>query len=459
MKIFEKIGNALERGVGGLENVGSGIGSMLAQMGGAYAPDDLSLTDRQKRGLLSASIGDRIYGPGANATPQAPQFLNQIRTDQERMNLANAIRNYPGLSESDRDLFSNAPPAQQQQLLEDISGRKFGTSGQANSSLTPQIFAAPTGRLDENGQPIMEYKFGQLTNRGGGVQFQDGTTYDPSRYPEQANWTFVGNSLTTEVGRQQDLAEAAGYGTEIGRTRGTFERLSDPEFADATINFDRLTKIPLEEELLRLEAKSAAGQQVDEARIAKLTETLNDSTNAFSRVRGKEDQQALLKGLFDQAKDGVSAWSTGFAGARLAEFEGTDAYDLKQTVAAIRANVGFDKLQSMREMSKTGGALGNVSNVELDLLTSSLGSLDSAQSEEQFLRQLERVEQQINASWERVTAAFEEDYGVSYYDPNAQETVQQFLEGQIDEVIDQAGGSVAPSNATRIKVDAAGNIQ
>lgn len=446
--LFEKIGNALERGVGGLENVGSGIGSMLAQMGGAYAPDDLSLTDRQKRGLLSASIGDRIYGPGANATPQAPQFLNQIRTDQQRMNLANAIRNYPGLSEADQNLYGNAPPAQQQQLLEDISGRKFGPSGLTTSSLTPQIFRKPDGTR----------VFGQLNNRGTGIQFQDGTTYDPSRYPEQANWEFEGNSLTTSIDRQGDLSEETSYREEVGETRGTFERLSDPEFADATINFDRLTKIPLEEELLRLEAKSAAGQQVDEARIAKLTETLNDSTNAFSRVRGKEDQQALLKGLFDQAKDGVSAWSTGFAGARLAEFEGTDAYDLKQTVAAIRANVGFDKLQSMREMSKTGGALGNVSNVELDLLTSSLGSLDSAQSEEQFLRQLERVEQQINASWERVTAAFEEDYGVSYYDPNAQETVQQFLEGQIDEVIDQAGGSVAPSNATRIRVDAAGNV-
>lgn len=83
-KLLERIGGALEKGVGGLENVGSGIGSILAQMGGAYAPGDLDLNDRQKRGLLSANISDRIYGPGANATPQAPQFLNDIRVDNER---------------------------------------------------------------------------------------------------------------------------------------------------------------------------------------------------------------------------------------------------------------------------------------------------------------------------------------------------------------------------------------
>ena len=84
MSLLDRIGGALEKGVGGLETVGSGIGSILAQMGGGYAPGDLDLSDRQKRGLLSANISDRIYGPGANATPQAPQFLNDIRVDNER---------------------------------------------------------------------------------------------------------------------------------------------------------------------------------------------------------------------------------------------------------------------------------------------------------------------------------------------------------------------------------------
>ena len=47
----------------------------------------------------------------------------------------------------------------------------------------------------------------------------------------------------------------------------------------------------------------------------------------------------------------------------------------------------------MREESPTGGALGQVSEMELDLLNSSLQSLGQAQSEKQFLENLDKVEE------------------------------------------------------------------
>jgi hypothetical protein len=42
----------------------------------------------------------------------------------------------------------------------------------------------------------------------------------------------------------------------------------------------------------------------------------------------------------------------------------------------MKANLAFDKLQAMRNASKTGGALGNVSNEELALLSSTVASLN-----------------------------------------------------------------------------------
>jgi len=66
--------------------------------------------------------------------------------------------------------------------------------------------------------------------------------------------------------------------------------------------------------------------------------------------------------------------------------------DTAANIDTIKANVGFDKLQAMREASPTGGALGQVSDFENRLLQAVLSNLDQAQSEQQFLDNLEIVE-------------------------------------------------------------------
>lgn len=91
------------------------------------------------------------------------------------------------------------------------------------------------------------------------------------------------------------------------------------------------------------------------------------------------------------AKDYQTIPNTGI-GSLFRIFPGTTAHDLDKTLDSIRANVSFDQLNAMRQASPTGGALGNVSNQENTKLEAALGSLEQSQSEEQFLRNLERVE-------------------------------------------------------------------
>ena len=67
----------------------------------------------------------------------------------------------------------------------------------------------------------------------------------------------------------------------------------------------------------------------------------------------------------------------------------TDSRSLENYVKEIQANLAFDKLQNMRDNSKTGGALGQVSNIELELLKSSLSALDPADAN--FAKQLQKV--------------------------------------------------------------------
>lgn len=83
---------------------------------------------------------------------------------------------------------------------------------------------------------------------------------------------------------------------------------------------------------------------------------------------------------------------TGAAGALAANVPGSEAADARALVETIRANIGFDRLQAMREASPTGGALGNVTERELATLQAVMGSLEFSQSKEQLLQNLTRLE-------------------------------------------------------------------
>ena len=84
-----------------------------------------------------------------------------------------------------------------------------------------------------------------------------------------------------------------------------------------------------------------------------------------------------------------SWWNNNLAGstgvASLLSFAPTHpAHKLAKLVTTIEGNIGFDKLQSMREASPTGGALGQVSNMELGQLNATLGSLKASLGPEEM---------------------------------------------------------------------------
>lgn len=110
---------------------------------------------------------------------------------------------------------------------------------------------------------------------------------------------------------------------------------------------------------------------------------------AQSELKGKivtEDIDRAIK-LADEAFLPV----TGLVGEQLSKIPGTAARDVASLIDAIRANIGFEQLQKLREASPTGGALGPVSDRENQFLQSALGSLSQAQSPQQFRDNLRRI--------------------------------------------------------------------
>lgn len=137
--------------------------------------------------------------------------------------------------------------------------------------------------------------------------------------------------------------------------------------------------------VLRLEPIKGGPADVAEAEEAKRTQELKTA--------------GIITGAIDKIQDKLKTTTlpiAGFAGAQLSKIAGTNAYDVGALVQTIRANIGFDKLQAMRDASPTGGALGQVSNQEIAFLQSTLNNLDQGQTTAQFTEQLNLLENMYN---------------------------------------------------------------
>jgi hypothetical protein len=146
---------------------------------------------------------------------------------------------------------------------------------------------------------------------------------------------------------------------------------------------------------------------------------------AYNKARRGLDefvaQNSIVLGDIDMALKNVNVFSTG-AGSALKDFPViggiTPAGQMESLMETIRANVGFDKLQAMREASPTGGALGSVTERELAFLQAVFGSLRQDISPENVTRNLTRLRDHMVGREQRIREAFAADF------PTVQETAQ-----------------------------------
>ena len=96
---------------------------------------------------------------------------------------------------------------------------------------------------------------------------------------------------------------------------------------------------------------------------------MNDAgARSLEIIQNDIDDDGILNNFFTGA--------TGWAGL-LRGVPGSKAKTLGKLLTTIKGNAGFDKLQAMREASPTGGALGQVSNFELEP-NAAFGNLDQS---------------------------------------------------------------------------------
>jgi len=189
-----------------------------------------------------------------------------------------------------------------------------------------------------------------------------------------------------------------------------------------TAEANRIAKAELEKDKA---AERAAMQQRDQEfrqQMAMLSAASRNATTDLQRqmtqlkideLKGKQSDKAEAKLIKEEgavshankvitdvldAKNLVTGMTTGLIGKGQSFVPGTDAYTLKERIATIKANLGFDRLQQMRDASPTGGALGQVAVQELQALQSSVASLDVGLPKKELDKNLGKIQSHY-AAW------------------------------------------------------------
>ena len=145
------------------------------------------------------------------------------------------------------------------------------------------------------------------------------------------------------------------------------------------------------EEFVNVEGSKAfiEAEDIEKANLSKLTSTeslVQPQIIALDKALNIIDRQGTESNPFARLVPATGA------GAFLRNIPYTDALELNTQLDVIRANVGFDRLQVMRDNSKTGGALGNISNQEVAFLQATQGSLNQFRSSEDLRATLREIE-------------------------------------------------------------------
>lgn len=99
------------------------------------------------------------------------------------------------------------------------------------------------------------------------------------------------------------------------------------------------------------------------------------------------------------------------------DMPGSEAANARAQFETLKSQVAFNVLQSLREMSKTGGALGQVSDREEQMLANNLAALQGSQSEASLKAALDRIIEFADESKQRMQNAYSSQPAVQRSNP------------------------------------------
>lgn len=371
-------GAGLLRGVaGGIgQAVGGDVGQSISNLGVPMEERQAAMQQQALQGMQPNDLQSmknalqRLQESGANPAVIMRLQESIAKKQQEATLQAQQARNkyaaidyIRGIDPDLADSLADAPPEQIAKATEAVNKRlepkKVGNSLVALNPETNDYEAV----YSEPKEPGVKYEL--LTSAEANAQ---GLPPGPV-YQRNANT----GQITTVVGRKPSAALSApppGYRYNITTN------------ADGTESIEAQV-IPGTPQAQKLEEQEKAVRAGRRNKSDQLMSVINPAIDEAIRIA--EDPENWATGKSGAFVDLVGKATGGVASA------GTSRLALNEQLTTVKANIGFDKLQRMRDESPTGGALGQVAIQELYALQNSLAPLNPDQTSEQLVRSLNSV--------------------------------------------------------------------
>jgi len=141
-------------------------------------------------------------------------------------------------------------------------------------------------------------------------------------------------------------------------------------------------------------------------------EASDSLANATAAAQGLAQQFTNIEEVAGTAKaQSLSPFTTGLGGMLMSLKPASKASDMRANLDTLTADSAFSALQAMRDASKTGGALGQISERELALLGAAKRSLSANQSDAQLRKNITSYINQRNKLMKDAKRRFASDYG------------------------------------------------
>lgn len=259
-------------------------------------------------------------------------------------------------------------------LFEEQQAKQRAAEAAAQLDLQNRTLAQRAKEFDLS-QAADESQFGRKLG-------QDQSQFDATQGQQRQ---FHGDEMTLQ-GRRLDQDAS-----QFDRTYGQNERNASVNFAlqgarigqdsaEAAANREAAAR---ENAANRASSERIAGMRIDAAAAKP------EGPSAYTAERAKRTVDSV-----DALMGKVGAMTAGL-GSLTAAIPGTPATDFASELDTLKSNIIASELTQMREASKTGGALGQISDRESQFLSAALGALNARQSPANLRAQLQKVKDSI----------------------------------------------------------------
>ena len=367
-----------------------------------YGADEQEIKRKQRLAeMLQQQSLDPIQGQqgGAFASPISPLQV-----------LAKGLQAYKGKQAATEAKTQQEALAQRQQqersqalaaALAQGQGSPQPPAEMGGGPAMPANPAAGLGMLSQSGDPALMQLGGPPLQMMQAQQKQQQDQQFRAQQSAQAQAAMAQEAQAAREAREAQAAEAlaARQSTEEGRR------------ADRLAAEQRSTDLRREMEAGRRADRTAAKTDTQAFREAQVTakedqafresrSSLDNATNNLDRLKAEADKIKNHPGL---------SRVTGLVGA-LPDMPGSDAANARALLTTLKSQVGFSVLQAMRDASKTGGALGQVSNIENILLQNNLAALETSQDATQMKASLDQIIKYVDDAKKRLTQGFRDNF-------------------------------------------------